>query len=128
VSDRVAVMYLGKLCEVAPTERLFLEARHPYTALLLQAIPRPDPEAPIPERVAGGEPPSPLAPPSGCRFRTRCPRAQARCVQEEPRLEEVAPSQFVACHFPLDAAGEGSAAAVGEPEALKSLANSGHGA
>ena len=106
VSDRVAVMYLGKLCEVAPTERLFREPRHPYTALLLQAIPQPDPEAPIRERVAVGEPPSPLAPPSGCRFRTRCPRAELRCAEEEPGLKELAPNQFVACHFPLGAAAE----------------------
>jgi len=111
VSDRVAVMYLGKLCEVAPTERLFLAPRHPYTALLLQAIPRPDPEAPLPERVAVGEPPSPLAPPSGCRFRTRCPRAQARCGAEEPHLQELAPNQLVACHFPLAPAAEPRAAA-----------------
>jgi peptide/nickel transport system ATP-binding protein len=110
VSDRVAVMYLGKLCEVAATERLFLAPRHPYTALLLQAIPRPDPEAPVPERVAVGEPPSPLAPPSGCRFRTRCPRAQARCSAEEPQLQELAPNQLVACHFPLGLAAERRAA------------------
>jgi peptide/nickel transport system ATP-binding protein len=111
VSDRVAVMYLGKLCEVAATERLFLAPRHPYTALLLQAIPRPDPEAPVPERVAVGEPPSPLAPPSGCRFRTRCPRAETRCSEQEPLLKELAPNQFVACHFPLSAAAEPRAAA-----------------
>jgi peptide/nickel transport system ATP-binding protein len=101
VSDRVAVMYLGKLVEIAPTERLFREPGHPYTALLLQAIPRPDPEAPVPEHVAVGEPPSPLAPPSGCRFRTRCQRAAPRCREQEPALREIAPNQFVACHFPL---------------------------
>jgi len=101
VSDRVAVMYLGKLVEIAPTERLFRSPGHPYTALLLQAIPRPDPEAPLPERLSVGEPPSPLAPPSGCRFRTRCPRAATRCGEQEPTLREIAPDQFVACHFPL---------------------------
>jgi peptide/nickel transport system ATP-binding protein len=101
VSDRVAVMYLGKIVEIAPTERLFRGAGHPYTSLLLQAIPRPDPEVPLPERVAVGEPPSPLAPPSGCRFRTRCQRAAPRCREEEPALKEIAPHQFVACHFPL---------------------------
>jgi len=94
-------MYLGKLVEIAPTERLFRSPGHPYTALLLQAIPRPDPEAPLPERLSVGEPPSPLAPPSGCRFRTRCPRAASRCGEQEPSLREIAPEQFVACHFPL---------------------------
>ena len=101
VSDRVAVMYLGKLAEIAPTEQLFRAPGHPYTALLLQAIPRPDPEAAIPEHVAAGEPPSPLTPPSGCRFRTRCARAQRRCSEDEPPLAEIAPQQWVACHFPL---------------------------
>jgi len=103
VSDRVAVMYLGKIVEIAPTERLFRGGGHPYTSLLLQAIPRPDPDAPLPERVSAGEPPSPLAPPSGCRFRTRCQRAAARCREEEPHLRQIARDQFVACHFPLDA-------------------------
>jgi peptide/nickel transport system ATP-binding protein len=103
VSDRVAVMYLGRLCEVGPTEPLFSNPGHPYTALLLAAIPRPDPDAPLPQSVPQGEPPSPIAPPSGCRFRTRCPRAQARCSAEAPRLGERAPGQFVACHFPLPA-------------------------
>jgi len=105
VSDRVAVMYLGKLCEIAPTEALFQHPAHPYTALLLDAIPRPDPDAPIPASLAVGEPPSPLAPPSGCRFRTRCPRATRRCQEEVPLLREVAPAQFVACHVPLSSAG-----------------------
>jgi peptide/nickel transport system ATP-binding protein len=101
VSDRVAVMYLGKLCEVAPTEMLFARPAHPYTAMLLQAIPLPDPDARLPEFVPAGEPPSPLAPPSGCRFRTRCTRATERCAAEEPLLRELAPGQFAACHFPL---------------------------
>ena len=101
VSDRIAVMYLGKLCEVAPTEQLFRNPGHPYTALLLEAIPRPDPDAPVPESVPVGEPPSPIAPPSGCRFRTRCSRAESRCSNEEPPIREIAPHQFVACHFPL---------------------------
>jgi peptide/nickel transport system ATP-binding protein len=105
VSDRVAVMYLGKLCEIGPTEQVFAAPAHPYTALLLRAIPVPDPDAVLPESVPVGEPPSPLAPPSGCRFRTRCPRATERCAAEEPRLREVAPGQFVACHFPLGGAG-----------------------
>lgn len=101
VSDRVAVMYLGRLCEVAPSEQLFAKPAHPYTELLLQAIPVPDPDVRPVESVAIGEPPSPIAPPSGCRFRTRCPRADQRCSAEMPELREVAPGQFAACHHPL---------------------------
>jgi peptide/nickel transport system ATP-binding protein len=101
VSDRVAVMYLGRLCEVGPSERLFARPAHPYTELLLQAIPVPDPDVRPAESIAAGEPPSPIAPPSGCRFRTRCPRADQRCSAEIPELREVAPGQHVACHHPL---------------------------
>jgi len=101
VSDRVAVMYLGRLCEVGPSEQLFARPAHPYTALLIEAIPVPDPDVRPAERVPAGEPPSPMAPPSGCRFRTRCPRADARCAAEVPELRAVAPRQFVACHHPL---------------------------
>ncbi len=101
VSDRVAVMYLGRLCEVGPSEQLFARPAHPYTALLIEAIPVPDPDVRPAERVPSGEPPSPMAPPSGCRFRTRCPRADARCAAEVPELRAVAPQQFVACHHPL---------------------------
>ena len=101
VSDRVAVMYLGRLCEVGPSEQLFASPAHPYTALLLEAIPVPDPDVRPAESMPVGEPPSPIAPPSGCRFRTRCPRADQRCGDEVPELREVAPGQFVACHHPL---------------------------
>jgi peptide/nickel transport system ATP-binding protein len=101
VSDRVAVMYLGRLCEVGPSQQLFARPAHPYTALLIEAIPVPDPDVRPAERVPVGEPPSPMAPPSGCRFRTRCPRADARCAAEVPELRAVAPQQFVACHHPL---------------------------
>jgi len=102
VSDRVMVMYLGKVCEVAPPDLLYGQPAHPYTAALLAAIPVPDPEVrPDGERVLGGEIPSPMHPPSGCRFRTRCPRAQPTCAEEEPVLTELDPGQFVACHFPL---------------------------
>jgi peptide/nickel transport system ATP-binding protein len=101
VSDRVAVMYLGRLCEVAPSEQLFAHPAHPYTALLLAAIPVPDPDVRPAERVAAGEPPSPIAPPSGCRFRTRCPRADQRCTSEVPELRLMAPGQYAACHHPL---------------------------
>jgi peptide/nickel transport system ATP-binding protein len=102
VSDRVAVMYLGKLCEVAPPDTLYRHPAHPYTAALLASIPEPDPS------VAGdgspalsGELPSPTDPPSGCRFRTRCAYAQDRCATEEPEMRALGADQFVACHFPL---------------------------
>jgi peptide/nickel transport system ATP-binding protein len=101
VSDRVAVMYLGRLCEVGPSEKLFERPAHPYTALLIEAIPVPDPDVRPAERVPFGEPPSPIAPPSGCRFRTRCERADKRCSKEVPELREVAPNRHVACHHPL---------------------------
>jgi peptide/nickel transport system ATP-binding protein len=102
VSDRVAVMYLGKLCEVGAPDALYAQPAHPYTAALLAAIPVPDPGTSAADtRVLGGEIPSNLDPPSGCRFRTRCPRAQARCAEEEPELRTTGPDQYVACHFPL---------------------------
>jgi peptide/nickel transport system ATP-binding protein len=101
VSDRIAVMYLGRLCEVGPTEQLFARPAHPYTALLLEAIPVPDPTVKPATNVAAGEPPSPLDPPSGCRFRTRCPRADGMCAAEVPELREIAAGQFAACHHPL---------------------------
>ncbi len=102
VSDKVAVMYLGKICEVAAPDRLYTEPAHPYSAALLSSIPVPDPEAPAGvSGLAAGDLPSPLAPPSGCRFRTRCPRAQDRCAAEEPQVREVAGGHYVACHFPL---------------------------
>jgi peptide/nickel transport system ATP-binding protein len=101
VSDRVAVMYLGRLCEVGPSEQLFAKPAHPYTALLIEAIPVPDPDQRPAESVAVGEPPSPIAPPSGCRFRTRCPRADQKCREEVPELQLVRPGQYAACHHPL---------------------------
>ena len=101
VSDRVAVMYLGRICEIAPTETLFRTPAHPYTRLLLDAIPMPDPDIRPIEGVAVGEPPSPIAPPSGCRFRTRCPRAAERCAVDMPELRALPGGQMVACHFPL---------------------------
>jgi peptide/nickel transport system ATP-binding protein len=101
VSDRVAVMYLGRLCEVGPSEQVFAHPAHPYTGLLIEAIPVPDPDVRPAESVPVGEPPSPISPPSGCRFRTRCPRADQRCIDEVPELREVAAGQFAACHHPL---------------------------
>ncbi|HKA93611.1 MAG TPA: oligopeptide/dipeptide ABC transporter ATP-binding protein [Acidimicrobiia bacterium] len=102
VSDRVAVMYLGKLCEIAQPDELYERPVHPYTAALLAAIPEPDPGIRPNERDAlTGEIPSPVAPPSGCRFRTRCPKAQQKCAEEEPVIREIRPGHFAACHFPL---------------------------
>jgi peptide/nickel transport system ATP-binding protein len=111
VSDIVAVMYLGKLCEIGSPEELFRSPTHPYTAALLSAIPVPDPEAKPEELLGvGGEVPSPLNPPSGCRFRTRCPRATERCAEEEPKIREMRPGHYVACHFPLEVDDVGVAA------------------
>lgn len=102
ISDRVAVMYLGRLCEISPSDNLYAAPAHPYTAALLAAVPRPYPGCQAQDRgLLPGELPSPLDPPSGCRFRTRCPRAQARCTGEQPALREIGPRHAVACHFPL---------------------------
>jgi len=98
VSDRVAVMYLGKLCEVGPGEDVYRQPLHPYTRALLDSVPG---AAAAAHKTIRGEPPSPVHPPSGCRFRTRCPRAEQRCADEEPVLRELATGHRVACHFPL---------------------------
>ena len=101
VSDRVAVMYLGKICEIGPADSLYEAPAHPYTEFLLGAALEADPDSPMHAQVLQGEPPSPTNPPSGCRFRTRCPHATERCATEEPFPQEVAPNHFVSCHFPL---------------------------
>ncbi len=102
VSDKVAVMYLGKLCEFAHPDTLYANPAHHYTAALLSAIPEPDPDMVTAERAGvQGEIPSPLSPPSGCRFRTRCPAATDICTSDEPTMREVRPGHFVACHHPL---------------------------
>jgi oligopeptide/dipeptide ABC transporter ATP-binding protein len=100
VSDRVAVMYLGKLCEVGPGDAVYREPLHPYTRALLDSIPSTEPSEKR-RSTLKGEPPSPIDPPSGCRFRTRCPRATEQCALEEPQPRELAPGHLVACHFPL---------------------------
>jgi peptide/nickel transport system ATP-binding protein len=103
VSDKVAVLYLGKLCEYGPPDEMYAAPRHPYTSALLTAIPVPDPSIrPEDRKALKGEIPSPVAPPSGCRFRTRCPKAEQRCTDEEPEVRELAPGRFAACHFPLE--------------------------
>ncbi len=102
ISDRVAVMYLGRLCEVGDPDVLYAQPAHPYTSALLSAIPVPDPAVrPDARQTLGGEIPSPLSPPSGCRFRTRCPLADEQCRDEVPQMRKVAENQFVACHHPL---------------------------
>ncbi len=99
MSDRIAVMYLGKLVELAPAKKLFESPLHPYTKALLSSIPIPDPElAKSKERIrVSGEPPSPINPPPGCRFHPRCPHATEKCRKEEPVLKEVEKDHFVAC-------------------------------
>lgn len=101
VSDRVAVMYLGKVVELAPAVEAFRAPFHPYTAALLSSMPRTDGELRSDRIRLTGDLPSAADPPSGCRFRTRCPFAQNRCTEEEPPLTSVAPNRWVACHFPL---------------------------
>jgi peptide/nickel transport system ATP-binding protein len=102
VSDRVAVMYLGKLCEVGAADEVYDLPLHPYTRALLDAIPEPDPQVPTRDTELPGEPPSPIDPPSGCRFRLRCTRADDRCVIEEPQMRESGIGHFVACHHPFE--------------------------
>ena len=101
VADRIAVMYLGQLVEVGPTDRIFDAPAHPYTRALLASISEPDPRQRRDGRrlLLPGEIPSPRNPPSGCRFHTRCPYAQARSREEVPELEEIERGHFVACHF-----------------------------
>ncbi|MGA3361614.1 MAG: oligopeptide/dipeptide ABC transporter ATP-binding protein [Solirubrobacteraceae bacterium] len=117
VSDRIVVMYLGKLMEVSPADELYAKPIHPYTSALLGAIPIPDPaENRSRERpMLTGEPPNPINPPSGCRFRTRCPRAMEICSQIEPQLTEYANGHLAACHFPQEVTAEEIAAAQRSP-------------
>ena len=101
IADRVCVMFLGRVCEIGPVQEIFRHPRHPYTRFLLDSVPRPDPTLRDKEKtVLAGEIPSPVDPPSGCRFRTRCPYAQEICAREVPEMQSVGEGQ-VACHFPL---------------------------
>ena len=99
ISDRVGVMYVGKMVEMAETEDLFINPKHPYTEALLSAVPKTDPEKKMERIILPGEVPNPADPPSGCYFHPRCKYAQAICSQKTPDWEEVSPGHFAACHF-----------------------------
>jgi peptide/nickel transport system ATP-binding protein len=99
ISDRIAVMYVGQIVELATTEAIFRHPRHPYTSALMRAVPVADPRVRTMDGILGGEVPSPAAPPSGCYFHPRCRSAEARCTQEAPALREISPGHFARCHF-----------------------------
>ena len=99
ISHRIAVMYLGRIVEYADTRSIFTRAQHPYTEALLSAVPVPDPAVKRKKRVLQGDVPSPVNPPAGCHFHTRCPYAEARCKVEVPLLREIAPGHHVSCHL-----------------------------
>ena len=99
IADRVAVMYVGKIIELAETEALYMRPQHPYTEALLSAVPKPDPRSQQAQIILSGEVANPADPPSGCYFHPRCKYAQDRCQQESPALRELQPGRHVACHF-----------------------------
>ena len=99
VSHRIAVMYVGKLVEITDTQTLFKNPQHPYTEALLSAVPTPDPLAAKEKIILAGDVPSPINPPSGCRFHTRCPYVMDQCKREDPPLKKVASGHQVACHL-----------------------------
>jgi peptide/nickel transport system ATP-binding protein len=99
MTHRVAVMYLGKIVEVAPKRELFAAPKHPYTEALLSAVPVPEPGAQRERVILKGDVPSPINPPKGCRFHTRCPYAFDRCRQDEPALRQTEPGHWSACHL-----------------------------
>jgi peptide/nickel transport system ATP-binding protein len=99
IASRVAVMYVGRLVELAPTAKVFFAPKHPYTKALLSAVPTIDPDRPFAPMQLPGELPNPASPPDGCRFHTRCPYARPRCQTETPLWREIDSDHFVACHF-----------------------------
>ena len=101
ISDRIGVMYLGNMVELAPTEELFANTLHPYTEALLSAIPVVDEDDKRERILLEGDIPSPVNPPSGCKFHTRCRYCQQKCKEEVPEWVDVGNNHFVACHFPL---------------------------
>ncbi|MED5276460.1 MAG: oligopeptide/dipeptide ABC transporter ATP-binding protein, partial [Actinomycetota bacterium] len=101
VSDRVVVMYLGKICEIGSSDTIYSLPAHPYTRVLLASAPEPASTVSESESAIGDDIPSPINPPTGCRFRTRCPSAQALCDEKEPEMQKVGDDHFVACHFPV---------------------------
>jgi len=99
VSDRVAIMYLGRIIETADSETIYRDAKHPYTQSLIAAIPVPDPHRKIARQIIQGDVPSPIDPPSGCHFHPRCPRAEAQCKTKAPELRELGPNHLGSCHL-----------------------------
>ena len=99
IAKRVGVMYLGKLVEIAPRRAVYAQPRHPYTRALMSAVPIPDPAVRRARVLLRGDIPSPINPPAGCRFHTRCPLAFDRCRREEPRLDMVGEAHLAACHL-----------------------------
>lgn len=102
ISERIAVMYLGKIMEIADSEEIFKNTSHPYTKALIAAVPSIDPETKKETILLEGDMPSPMNPPSGCRFHTRCPYAQEICIIEEPKPRDIGKNHIIACHFNLD--------------------------
>jgi oligopeptide/dipeptide ABC transporter ATP-binding protein len=99
IADRVAIMYLGKIVEIAPSQSIYNDPRHPYTQALLTAIPIPDPKSALQRTPLQGDIPNPANPPSGCPFRTRCPLAQTICSEDMPVMKAVGGEHYAACHF-----------------------------
>ena len=102
IADRVSVMFLGRMCEIGPAESVYTKPLHPYTKCLLDAVPLPDPsQRKADDEILSGEIPSPINPPSGCRFHTRCPYATEECEKNQPEWKEMGDGRFLACHHPL---------------------------
>jgi len=102
MADYMAVMYLGHIMEIGSKDDIFLNPMHPYTVLLLNSIPYPDPSKKKKKVIPKGEIPSPINPPQGCRFNTRCPYAKSICLKEEPEIRETDKGHLVKCHFPMN--------------------------